>query len=80
MRKNKNFIDRLIIPAIWMSAILYIMQIWGVIKFPVWALAIPIIVASGLIIPILLFASVVALIFKPRDEENPRGTDRHTIH
>lgn len=79
MRKNKNFIDRLIVPAIWVSAILFILQMWNVINLPVWTLALPIIITSGLIIPILLFASVVAIIYRHKDEENPRRTNRRTI-
>lgn len=63
----------MMVPAILFSAILFNLQIWNLINLPIFGIALPIIIiASAIILPVLLFAWVVALIYHRKDEGNPR--------
>lgn len=60
-QKNKSPFDKIIFPAICISALLFVVQLWGWIALPVWVLALPLLIASGIIVLIMIFAFSVYL-------------------
>lgn len=63
MRRRKNVFDRMIMPAIYSTGILYALQFTQVINLPLIVIVMPVLIATSIILLIMLFAGIIALIF-----------------
>lgn len=68
MKRKKNPINMMILPALALTGILYVLQLWQWIDVKHWIILIPVVSVSFVVILMMLVAGMVALKFRKHNE------------
>lgn len=69
MKKEKNPFDMLILPALVISGILYVLQLWQVIEISKFGIFAPVLIVSCIIGVFMLFCFVIAWTFLKKNDK-----------